>query len=230
MRDVIEFKNRNDAGVQLAFKLNNYKDKEELLVLALPRGGIIVGYEIASYLNCPIDVIIVRKLGFPGNPELAIGAISENGSIILDKDIISSFGISEEYIQEEIYRHKSLIEGRVNLYRKGNTLPDFKGKIVILVDDGVATGATMKVAISTIRSEEIKRLVVAIPVASPEIAKELFVLADEFICLEAPYGFISVGSYYQNFDQVSDDDVIDILHRIKSQFDLKSKRQQNIYQ
>lgn len=211
MRNVVKFKNRNDAGIQLAFKLKKYKDKEGIQVLALPRGGIIIGYEIASYLNCPLDVIIVRKLGFPGNPELAIGAISENGSVFLDKDIISSYGISEEYIQEEIYRQKTLIERRVNYYRNENTFPDFNGKIVVLTDDGIATGATMKVAISALRAKEIKRLIVATPVASPEIAKELVGLTDEVICLETPYGFVSVGSYYQNFDQVSDDDVIDIL-------------------
>lgn len=126
----------------------------------------------------------------------------------------SFYEISEEYIQEELSRQKVLIERRVNLYRKGNTLPDLKGKIVILVDDGVATGATMKVAISTLRVEEIKRLIVAVPVAPPETAKELFRLADELICLDTPYGFISVGTYYQDFAQISDNDVIDILDRV----------------
>lgn len=212
MRDIIKFKNRNDAGIQLAFKLRNYKDKENVLVLALPRGGVIIGYEIASYLNCPLDVIIVRKLGFPGNQELAIGAISENGKIILDENVISYYGIPEDYVQEEIYRQKTLIERRVNLYRSGNTLTEFNGKIVILVDDGVATGATMKVAISALRDKEIKRLIVAVPIASPETEKELLTLTDELICLQAPYGFESVGSYYQDFAQVSDDDVINILH------------------
>lgn len=211
----IEFKNRNDAGIRLAFKLTNYKDKEGILVLALPRGGVVIGYEIASYLNCPLDVIIIRKLGFPGNPELAIGAISENGTIILDERMTSYYGISEEYIQEEISMQKVLIEKRVNLYRKGNTLQDLKGKIIILADDGVATGATMKVAISTLRVEEIKRLIIAIPVAPPETAKELLRLTDELICLQTPYGFASVGTYYQDFTQVTDNDVIDILDRSK---------------
>ncbi len=216
MIDDIKFKDRNDAGARLALKLKNYKDKEGTLVLALPRGGIVIGYEIASYINCPLDVIIIRKLGFPGNPELAIGAISENGYVTLDEDTIAFYGISEEYIQEEISIQKALIERRVNLYRKGNTLQDFKGKIVILVDDGVATGATMKVAISTLRVEEIKKLIVAIPVAPLETTEELVRLTDELICLDTPYGFLSVGSYYQDFSQVTDNDVIDTLNRIKT--------------
>lgn len=218
MSDDIKFKDRNDAGARLALKLKNYKDKEGILVLALPRGGIIIGYEIASYLNCPLDVIIIRKLGFPGNPEVAIGAISENGSVILNEDMISFYEISEKYLREEISNQKVLIERRVNLYRKGNTSPDLKGKLVILTDDGVATGATMKVAISTLRVEEIQKLIVAIPVAPPETAEELIRLTDELICLETPYGFLSVGSYYQDFSQVTDNDVIDTLNRKDNQW------------
>lgn len=213
--DFIEFENRNDAGVWLAYKLANYKDNEGIIVLALPRGGVVIGYEIASYLNCPLDVIIIRKLSFPGNPELAIGAISENGTTILDKSMISLYEISEEYIQEEISRQKALIEKRVDLYRKEHTLPDLKEKIVILVDDGVATGATIKAAISTLRAEEVKRLIIAIPVAPLETAKELDVLVDELICLQAPYDFVSVGSYYKDFAQVTDSDVVDILDKTK---------------
>lgn len=213
MNDIIKFMNRIDAGKQLAFRLKNYKDKEGIIIIALPKGGVIIGHEIASFLNCPLDVIIIRKLGFPGNPEFAIGAISENMSIFLDENMISSHGISEEYIREEIDRQKVLIERRVNLYRKGKTLTDLRGKIVILVDDGIATGSTMKVAISTLRVEEIKRLIVAVPIAPPETKEELFGLTDELIILETPYNFISVGTYYHDFVQVSDNDVIDILNK-----------------
>lgn len=211
---VIEFKDRNDAGIQLTYKLADYKDKEGIIVLALPRGGVIIGFEIASYLYCPLDVIIIRKLGFPGNPELAIGAISENGTVILDKSIISLYRISEEYITREISRQKDLIEKRVNLYRKEDILPDLKGKIVILVDDGVATGATMKAAISTLIAEKIKMLIVAIPVAHPDEVKELKTLVDDLIYLHSPDGFMSVGLYYKDFAQVTDDEVVDMLNKI----------------
>ena len=118
------FKDRRDAGEQLASKLEDYKDREGVLVLALPRGGVVTGYEVASYLNCPLDVIIIRKLGFPGQPELAIGAVSETSTVVLNESIISAYGVSEEYIQEEISRQKAVIGKRVNLYRKGQRIPD----------------------------------------------------------------------------------------------------------
>ena len=210
------FKDRKDAGVQLALRLKDYRDREGVIVLALPRGGVVTGYEVASYLNCPLDVIIIRKLGFPGEPELAIGAISETGVIVLNESIIPT-GVSGKYIESEISRQKAEIERRVNLYRKGESLPDLKGKTVVLVDDGVATGATMKAAISTLKVEGLERLVVALPVAPPETAEELRQMVDELICLETPYGFMAVGSYYQDFTQVSDKEVVEILEKAKEQ-------------
>ncbi len=210
------FKDRRDGGEQLASKLEDYKDREGVLVLALPRGGVVTGYEVASHLNCPLDVIIIRKLGFPGQPELAIGAISETGTVVLNESIILAYRVSEDYIQEEISRQKAVIEKRGNLYRKGQGIPDLKGKTIILLDDGAATGATMKAAISTLNVEGIERLIVALPVAPPETAEELRQLADELICLETPVYFMAVGSYYQDFTQVIDEDVIEILERAKS--------------
>ncbi len=209
------FKDRRDAGVQLAHRLMDYKDREEVLVLALPRGGVVTGYEVATYLNCPLDIIIIRKLGFPGQPELAIGAVSETDAVVLNESIISAGGVPVEYIQEEISKQKAVIERRINLYRKGQGVPDLKGKIIILVDDGVATGATMKAAISTLKKESIERLIVALPVAPPETAGELRQMADELICLETPDDFMAVGSYYYDFTQVTDEDVVGILERSK---------------
>lgn len=210
------FKDRRDAGEQLASKLEDYKDREGVLVLALPRGGVVTGYEVASYLNCPLDVIIIRKLGFPGQPELAIGAVSETGTVVLNESLISAYGVSEEYIQEEISLQKAVIEKRVNLYRKGQRIPDLKGKTIVLLDDGAATGATMKAAISTLEKESIEKLIVALPVAPTETARELHQMADELVYLETPDHFMAVGSYYNDFTQVTDEDVIKILERSKS--------------
>ena len=209
--DGLIFTDRRDGGRQLASKLEIYKDMEGVLVLALPRGGVVIGYEVASYLNCPLDVIIVMKLGLPGRSELAIGAISETGIVVLNKDVISSYGIQNEYIMDEILRQDEIIEKRVNMYRKGERISDLKGKIVILVDDGAATGATMKVAISTLKAEDIKKLIVAIPVAPPDTAEELRPMVDELICLNMPYEFLAVGEYYQNFEQITDKEVVEIL-------------------
>lgn len=209
------FRDRKEGGAQLALKLTDYEDREGVLVLALPRGGVVTGYEVASHLKCPLDVLIIRKLGFPGQPELAIGAVSETGTVVLNESIISTYGVPEEYIQGEISRQKVVIRRRVDLYRKGQGIPDLKGKIIILVDDGAATGATMKVAISTLKVEGIEKLIAALPVAPPETAEELRQMADELICLETPYDFMAVGSYYQDFTQVTDEDVVKILERSK---------------
>lgn len=210
------FRDRSEAAVQLAHSLEDYKNKEGVLVLALPRGGVVTGYEVASYLNCPLDVIIVRKLGFPGQPELAIGAVSETGTVVLNESIISDYGVPEKYIQEETAKQRAVIERRVNLYRRGKGIPELKGKIIILLDDGAATGATMKAAISTLKAEGIKRLIVALPVAPPETAEELRSMADEFVVLETPYDFMAVGAHYQDFRQVSDEEVVEILQSKKS--------------
>ncbi|SNQ59331.1 alpha/beta fold hydrolase [Candidatus Methanoperedens nitratireducens] len=209
------YKDRKDAGAELAYRLKDYKDRKDVMVLALPRGGAVTGYKIASYLNCPLDVIIVRKLGFPGQPELAIGAVSETGTVVLNESIITSYGVTEDYIRDEISRQKKVIEKRVDLYRKGQKIPDLKGKIIILVDDGAATGATAKAAVSTLKLESIEKLVVALPVAPPDTADELRRMADEFICLETPYDFTAVGSYYEDFTQVTDEEVVDILERAR---------------
>lgn len=205
------FKDRTDAGVQLSSRLKEYKDKEGVIVLALPRGGVVTGYEIAQHLNTPLDIVIVRKIGFPGQPELGIGAVSETGSIVLNDYIISGYGVSKEYIEREVSRQQEEIARRVKLYRKGKWLAGLKGKTIILVDDGVATGATMKAAITTLKEEKLNKLIVALPVAPSSVAEEIEKMVDEFICIETPFDFMAVGSYYDNFTQVSDKEVVEIL-------------------
>jgi len=207
------FSDRRDAGVQLASRLKEYKGRPGVLALALPRGGVATGYEIAHYLNVPLDIVIVRKIGFPGQPELGIGAVSETGTVVLNESIISTYGVPKDYIEREISKQEKEISRRVELYRKGKRLPSLEGKTVILVDDGVATGATMKAAITTLKEEKLKKLIVALPVAPAGMADEIGQMADTFICIETPFDFMAVGAYYHDFTQVSDEEVVDLLER-----------------
>jgi putative phosphoribosyl transferase len=205
------FKDRKDAGKQLAGKLTHYRDKENVIVLGLPRGGVTVAYEIARALSCPLDILIVRKIGFPGDPELAVGAVSETGCVVFNEDIVSRYRVSREYLEQETTRQKGEIARRIALYRRGRGVPSLAGKTVILVDDGVATGATAKAAISTLKQEKIAKLVFALPVASQEAERNIAPLVDEWVCLEAPSGFRAVGQFYSDFTQVEDQDVVAML-------------------
>lgn len=205
------FIDRKDAGIQVAERLKRYSGKKETLVLALPRGGVVTGVEIARRLRIPLDVLIVRKIGHPLQPELAIGAVSETGTVELNQSIIAASGVSKAYIDEEVSAQKKEIVRRMELYRSGKGIAPLEGKTIILVDDGVATGATLKAAIATLKKEKISRLVVAVPVAPPGTAGELERMADEFICIETPSNFMAVGAYYQDFFQVTDDEVVRLL-------------------
>jgi putative phosphoribosyl transferase len=207
------FNDRRDAGVHLASRLEEYKGQTGVLVLALPRGGVATGYEIAHYLKVPLDIVIVRKIGFPGQPELAIGAVSETGRVVLNESIISMYGVSKDYVEREVSQQKKKISRRAELYRKGKRLPSLEGKTIILVDDGVATGATMKAAIITLKEEMLKKLIVALPVAPAGMADEIEQMANTLICIETPFDFMAVGAYYHDFTQVSDEEVIDLLKR-----------------
>jgi putative phosphoribosyl transferase len=207
------FRDRKDAGIKLASRLLKYKAAGNALVLALPRGGVVTGYEAARALGIPLDVLIVRKIGVPWQPELAAGALSETGSLVLNSLVVSGYRISKEFIEEEVSRQKEEIRRRIELYRAGKSIPDLSGKIIILIDDGVATGATMKAAIETLREEKIAKLVVALPVSPADTADELKGVSDEFISLETHADFLAVGNYYQDFTQVSDEEVVDLLER-----------------
>ncbi len=207
------FINRTDAGVRLAEKLSKYMDREGVLVLALPRGGVAVGFELARRLNARLDVLIVRKIGVPSQPELAAGAVSETGTVHLNRDVILAVGDLNAYLNEEIARQREEISRRILLYRGGAPIKELTGKTIILVDDGVATGATMKAAIETMKKERITKLVAAVPVAPLRTAEELRHMADEFVCIETPEYFMAVGKHYLDFDQVTDEEVVKLLRR-----------------
>ena len=205
------FADRRDAGRQLANMLEHYRGKEGVIVLGLPRGGVVVAEEIARALNVALDILIVRKIGFPGNPELAAGAVSETGTVVINEDIVSVYGVGRGYLDDETARKMEEIVRRKALFRGGKGIPHLAGRTVILVDDGIATGATVKAAIATLREEKLARLVVAMPVASPEAEEEISRNVDEWVCLLAPAGFMAVGSYYRDFTQVEDEEVVAIL-------------------
>ncbi len=207
------FRNRSEAGSRLAARLDRYKNRDDVIVLALPRGGVVTGFEIARMIGAPLDVLIVRKIGFPSQPELAAGAVAETGSVVLNRDILAMGGLSEKALQPEIDRQKNEIARRIALYRAGRMLSNLEGKTVVLVDDGVATGATIKAAISALKQEKIAKLVLALPVGPPETVEALRTMVDELICLETPLYFMAVGAHYGDFTQVTDEEVVELLHR-----------------
>jgi predicted phosphoribosyltransferase len=206
------FFNRGDAGRRLAASLSDFEGKNGL-VLAIPRGGVVVGYEIAHALGLPLDVIIPRKLGAPGNPELAIGAIAEDGTAILDKQLITYLDVGQEYITEESARQKEEIRRRLKLYRQTNTEPSLSGRDVIVVDDGIATGSTMKAALASVKNQGAASVTVAVPVGPPSTIQELERLTDRVVCLLMPEYFQAIGQFYGDFNQTSDEEVLLLLSK-----------------
>jgi putative phosphoribosyl transferase len=207
------FRDRTDAGQRLAKKLKDYTNRPDVLVLGLPRGGVPVAYEVAKALNAPLDVFLVRKLGVPGHEELAMGAIASGGVRILNEEIVSSLYLSEEAIDRIAAKEQQELERRERVYR-GNRPPlDVRDRTVILVDDGLATGATMRAAARSLRQQHPKRIIAAVPVSAPEICKEFKVEVDELICAETPRPFYAVGLWYERFSQTTDVEVRDLLER-----------------
>ena len=208
------FKNRHDAGKRLADKLKKYKEKKDVVVLALPRGGIVIGYEIAKKLNLKLDIILVQKIGAPNNPELGIGALSEGGVSYLEKNIIKHLGLKKQDVKKakEIAYFKLKI--RISKYRINRPLLSLKGKIIILVDDGLATGVTAQAAIKFIKKHNPKKIIFASPVSSYESLKEIKKKADEAVSLLSPYDLFSIGYYYNDFSQVEDQQVLDMLNDV----------------
>jgi putative phosphoribosyl transferase len=207
------FQNREEAGRILAAKLMIYANRPETIVLALPRGGVPIGYEIASALNLPLDVMIVRKLGVPRHEELAMGAIASGGVRVLNRSVIESLRIPPDSLEAVEKREALELMRREATYR-GNRQPiSLKGKTVILVDDGVATGSTMRVAISALREQGVGRIILATPVAPPTVRWEMEALVEDFVALVMPEDFFGVGQWYDDFTQVSDDTVYELLRK-----------------
>ena len=201
------FKNRIDAGQQIARKLKKYKGQKDTIVVALPRGGVVNGYEIAKFLNLPLDIIISKKIGAPGNEEFAIGSVNQDGTAILNDELVKMYNISPLYIKEETERVKRKVEEKWKIL-KGDARPtDFTNKTVILADDGIATGYTMKSAIAYLKNKHARKIIVAVPVAPKEAIEEIKKLANEVICLQTPFLFGAIGAFYENFKQVEDEEV-----------------------
>jgi predicted phosphoribosyltransferase len=205
------FHDRTDAGRQLAEQLRNYAHRNDVVVLGLPRGGVPVAYEAASRLDVPLDVFLVRKLGVPGHAELAMGAIAPGGVQVLNRDLIEELAIPPAAVSAVADSELQELERRDRIFRGGRPLPELKGKTVILVDDGLATGATMEAAVTALRYLEPAQIVVAVPVGARETCERLARVADSMVCLATPAPFNAVGQWYEDFSQTTDEEVKQLL-------------------
>lgn len=210
------FLDRRDAGRKLAQLIANKGIKDHLLVLGLPRGGVPVAYEVARKLEAPLDVWLVRKLGLPGHEELAMGAIASGGAKIMNEDVVRSMGVQPESIDEVVVKEYQELKRRKKEYRGDRPLPEIKGKAVIVIDDGLATGASMRAALKDLKSQDAARLIVAVPVGAPEVCRALSRDAHEVICLLQPRFFNAVGNWYQKFTQTTDQEVRDLLSQAQT--------------
>ena len=205
------FADRADAGRQLAAGLAEYARQESTVVLALPRGGVPVGVEVATSLDAPLDVYVVRKLGVPGREELAMGALAGDGTCVVDEELVESLGVTPQELDAAVARESAEIARRERAYRNARPAPELAGKTVIVVDDGLATGATMRAAAIALRRHKPAKLVVAVPVAAPRTCASLAQEVDRVVCAFTPEPFHAVGLYYENFDQIGDDEVRQLL-------------------
>jgi putative phosphoribosyl transferase len=208
-----QFRDRTEAGKLLATQLAAYADRQDVIVLALPRGGVPVAFEIAQALHAPLDVIIVRKLGVPGQEELAMGAIATGGIRILNKDVVQFLGIPDEVIDKIAAQELQELERRERLFRGERPAYDVGGRTVILVDDGIATGATMHAAVAALKQRQPARIIIAVPTAAPSTCDEFAVEVDEIVCVIRPEPFIAVGYWYRQFSQTSDEEVRSLLEQ-----------------
>jgi len=205
------FNDRREAGVELANRLQTYKGRSDVVVLALPRGGVPVAYQVARALGVPLDVFLVRKLGVPGHRELAMGAIASGGVRVLNEDVVRALGIPQRAIDEVALEEQAELERREGAYRDGRTLIDLRDRTVLLIDDGLATGSTMKAAVQAVRAYGPTRIVVAVPVGAPQTCDEFTGVADEIVCARRPERFSAVGQWYRDFSETSDNEVRELL-------------------
>ena len=209
------YRNRSEAGKELATKLSTYNDRADVLVLALPRGGVPVAFEVAQALNAPLDIFLVRKLGVPGHEELAMGAIATGGVRVLNDDVVDYLKIPEAVIDSVAAEEAKELKRRELAYRGNRPEPEVKGKTVILIDDGLATGSTIRAAAQALRQQDPARIVVAVPVSAPDTCDEYRIGVDEIICAATPDPFWGVGLWYDDFSQTTDEEVHDLLERAR---------------
>lgn len=213
------FADRHDAGVQLAQQLLQYRDLQpQAVVLGLPRGGVVAAAEVATALNAELDVLVVRKIGAPHQAELAIGAVTngEQPQVFLNRELIEALGVDDGYLNQEIARQHEEVRRRQEFYRRGRPPVPIEGRVVIVVDDGIATGATVRAGIAALRKKNPARIVLAVPVAAPDSLRMLQQDVDEIVCLYAPSNFMAVGRFYSNFEQTTDEEVIALLEGAKA--------------
>ncbi len=207
------FRDRVDAGQKLAKKLGAYANRDDVLVLGIPRGGVPVAFEVAQALHAPLDIMLVRKLGVPGQRELAMGAIASGGARTLNQQLIAGLGVTQAQVAETIAAQEAELQRREELYRGVRPEIAVQGKIVILVDDGIATGSSMLVAAHAVRTLKPRKIVVAVPVAPSHAEASIGGIADEFVCVDQPEWFFAIGQFYEDFSQTEDSDVHALLER-----------------
>lgn len=210
----MQFRDRREAGQKLAEALSFLEGRKDVLVLGIPRGGVVVAAEVARALGAPLDVFITRKIGAPGNPELAIGAVASSGELVIDEGLVLGLGVSPRYVEEETERQKQEIARQMTLYRGHRPPPQLTGKTVVLIDDGVATGATTLAALRALRATDPAELILAIPVGPPDTVERLSAEADRVVCLHTPAWFWAVGAFYEDFSQTPDEEVIRLLQEM----------------
>lgn len=211
-----QFTDRREAGAELARQLSAFRGRDDVVVLGLPRGGVPVAFEIAAALGAPLDVFVVRKLGVPGHAELAMGAIASGGVRVLNEDVVAWYGLPQAVIGRVAEVEQQELERREREYRGGQPLIGVKGRVVILVDDGLATGSTMKAAVQAVRAMDPVRIVVAVPVGASDTCRSLAALADEVVCARTPEPFSAVGLWYSDFSQTTDDEVRELLEQSRA--------------